>query len=283
MAEPIKRRRWFRFSLRMLLVMVTVLCVWLGFKVNAARRQKLAVETILKVGGSVNYTYEFRPDGDRFVGPGFSMFPCGRNVPTPGPAWLRKLIGDEYFRTASQVQIVLSDEDSANAAINAIANLPTIRCVSLIVRKRDSKIQDSVLAPLGRLTKLERLSLRDTQVSGEFLSQLDNPAGIIQLSITGLVHDIDDAAMAQIGKMTNLEVLDLLNCNRVTDAGLEHLRKLARLKELSLQYVGITDAGLKHLAGLNRLTDVIVGGGVTANGIHELQLSLPNTKITGPR
>jgi Leucine Rich repeat len=285
MTEPTRHRpRWLRFSLRTLLVMMTVLCVWLGIQVNAARRQKQAVEAILKAGGSVNYTYQLRPDADRFVGPGFSMFPCARNASIPGPTWLRKLIGDDYFRTAFQVQIALNDEDSSKAAIRAIANLPTIRCVSLIVRERDSKVQDSVLAPLGRLTKLERLSLRDTQVSGEFLSQLDNPAGMVQLSITGLVHNIDDAAMAQIGKMTNLEVLDLLNCNQVTDAGLVHLSKLTSLKVVSLQFFGrITDAGLKHLAGLNRLTDVFVGGGVTANGIRELQLSLPNTLITGPR
>ena len=61
MAEPIKRRRWFRFSLRMLLVVVTVLCVWLGFKVNAARRQKEAVEAILKAGGQVSYDYQLVP------------------------------------------------------------------------------------------------------------------------------------------------------------------------------------------------------------------------------
>ena len=199
---------------------MTVLCVWLGFKVNAARRQKLAVEAILKAGGSVNYTYELRQDAKRFPGPGISMLLIVRNASIPGPAWLRKLIGDDYFRTAVQVQIALSDEDAAKAAINEIANLPAIRCVALYARGRNRKIQDSDLAPLGQLKKLERLVLRDTQVSGVFLSQLSNPAGMIQLGITGLVHDIDDTAMAQIGKMTNLEVLDLLNCNRVTDAGL---------------------------------------------------------------
>jgi hypothetical protein len=37
MTETKPKRRWFRFSLRALLVFTTVLCVWLGFKVNAAR------------------------------------------------------------------------------------------------------------------------------------------------------------------------------------------------------------------------------------------------------
>ena len=48
MTEPIKRRpRWLRFSLRTLLVVMTVLCVWLGIKVNAARRQKEALTAVL--------------------------------------------------------------------------------------------------------------------------------------------------------------------------------------------------------------------------------------------
>ena len=187
MTEPIKRRpRWLRFSLRSLLVVMTVLCVWLGIQVNAARRQKQAVEAILKAGGSVGSLTELRPD----EGPIFGMFNCDRNAPIPGPAWLRKLIGDDYSRTAFQVELSLDDEDAARAAINAMASLPTIRGVSLNARTpRDCKIQDSDLVPLGQLNKLERLSFRDTpQVSGAFLSQLSNPAGMIELSLTWNRH-----------------------------------------------------------------------------------------------
>jgi predicted xylose isomerase-like sugar epimerase len=41
----------------MLLLVVTVLCVWLGFNVNAARRQKEAVQAIRLAGGSVWFEY----------------------------------------------------------------------------------------------------------------------------------------------------------------------------------------------------------------------------------
>jgi hypothetical protein len=38
------RRRFLRFSLKMLFVLVTLLCVWLGMLTNSANRQRRAVE-----------------------------------------------------------------------------------------------------------------------------------------------------------------------------------------------------------------------------------------------
>jgi hypothetical protein len=54
-------RRWLRFSLRGLLLIVAIFCVWLGIKVNAARRQAEAVAAILKAGGTVNFDYQMIP------------------------------------------------------------------------------------------------------------------------------------------------------------------------------------------------------------------------------
>ena len=55
------KSRWFRFSLRTLLLLIAVLCVWLGIQVNAARRQREAVAAIQSAGGSVVYDYEIVP------------------------------------------------------------------------------------------------------------------------------------------------------------------------------------------------------------------------------
>ncbi len=37
MTTPTANRRWLRFSLRTLFVVVTVLCVWLGYELNWIR------------------------------------------------------------------------------------------------------------------------------------------------------------------------------------------------------------------------------------------------------
>ena len=66
MTEPIKRRRWFRFSLRMMLLLMALLCVgfaWLAVKLNAVRQQHAILATILDVGGKVNFGYEMSNQG----------------------------------------------------------------------------------------------------------------------------------------------------------------------------------------------------------------------------
>ena len=91
------RRRRFRFSLRTLLVFVTVAsagCGWLGYKVRQARRQREAVEVIQRLDGSVKYDYQFDSDESLIESP----------LP-PGPIWLRKLLGDDFFANVRGVLI----------------------------------------------------------------------------------------------------------------------------------------------------------------------------------
>lgn len=54
-----RRRRWFQYSLRSFLVVVTALAVWLGVVVNRAREQREAVKAIEALGGSVMYDWHF--------------------------------------------------------------------------------------------------------------------------------------------------------------------------------------------------------------------------------
>src|SRR5579863_4668922 len=62
LAQPKARRRWFQFSLRTLLIGVTLAGCgfgWLGVKVREARRQAAIVASITKRGAAVLYDYDF--------------------------------------------------------------------------------------------------------------------------------------------------------------------------------------------------------------------------------
>jgi len=57
---PKRKRRWYQFSLRTLLIEIVVLAVgfgWLGRNVERKRQQRDAVAAIVKMGGTTDYYY----------------------------------------------------------------------------------------------------------------------------------------------------------------------------------------------------------------------------------
>ena len=74
---PKLKGRWLQYSLRTLLVVVTlfaVLCSWLAVEIQRIQRQQKAVAAILKMGGQVEYDYQL--NGNRGAIP---------NSTPPGP------------------------------------------------------------------------------------------------------------------------------------------------------------------------------------------------------
>jgi hypothetical protein len=96
-----------------------------------------------------------------------------------------------------------------------------------------------------------------------------------------------DRGLQSLKKLPNLHYV-FLDGNQITDAGLEHLKALTQLQGLSLDATKITDAGLAKLKGLNRLrhlslagTPITDAGLETVGGFLRLDsLNLDGTRIT---
>src|SRR4029078_6454612 len=112
-------RRWFRFGLRTLLAGVTVFCIWLGFQVNAARRQHAAVQAILQAGGRVASDYQMVP---------VPVAPDDFNINDAAmprtPSWLGSIFGDDFFCNVIYVGFSVPGADFKLAQI---ADLPSVR------------------------------------------------------------------------------------------------------------------------------------------------------------
>ena len=276
MVEPIKPRRWFRFSLRMLLVVITVLCVWLGFTVNAARRQKAALTAIQCVGGQFAFDYQHLTPRGRIDEAAFDP-----KATAPGPAWLREWIGDDYFRTPLAVYFenaLLTESDLAQ-----LANLPKLRLVDIRNTKivpegsvnraatgpaksvnvdpfaanpidagqqqplqaaNARPIRDNDLAVLAELKDLRQFSIIDADISGAGLQYLVNLTHLESLCLAN--SNVQDEGMEFIGKLASLE--ELARCGaRISDGAMRPLQNLMKLKYLNLVDVNITDAALEYL------------------------------------
>ncbi|MCH7725193.1 MAG: hypothetical protein IH991_01740 [Planctomycetes bacterium] len=57
-ANPKRKRRWLRYSLRTFLLLLTVFAVWLGLLVHRVNKQKEAVQWVRDMGGVVRYDFE---------------------------------------------------------------------------------------------------------------------------------------------------------------------------------------------------------------------------------
>jgi hypothetical protein len=284
-----------------MLLLVTVMCVWLGVKVNQARRQKEAVAALKELGAGIRYAHQQSEDNPR-------VYLVDQELDVP--RWLRDLTGDDFFQSVELVEFLrpVSDDDLVH-----LSALPEIESLSFLYlsshaggnvtdagmahlprpdrlvhfHASDMRIGDEFLKRLGGAARLEDLSLDNTNVthrglatldgltSLEFLSIADRDLGdaalealpplpaLKRMALTG--WSVTDAGLAQLARQKSLSMLMLSNTS-IGDDGLAHLAKIKTLSVLHLSNTRITDAGLRHLADLPNLQ----------------ALDLQSTQVRGP-
>jgi hypothetical protein len=206
--EPPKRkRRWYQFSLRTLLVGVLIAaipCALLGRKIEQKRHERETVAAIRKARGIVKYDYADK---------------------TPsGPAWVRGLFGENFFNEVEAVYTLgkLSDE-----TFESLGEWTQLQDLGL----EESGITDAGLAHLARLTQLRKLSLADTQVTDAGLEHLK---GLTQLETLVLAStQVTGTGLKHLKGLTQLKTLDL-QCSQLTTDGLAYLKELTQLKNLTM-------------------------------------------------
>ena len=261
--EP--RRHWYQYSLRTLLIVVTLAGCgfgWLGGKVQQTRQQAAAVEAIQKLGGHVYYDYEADSEGNYIS-----------NAAPPGPALLHSLLGNDFFRNVYAVS--LWPTPCTDADVERLKQLGELRVLMLSA----THVTDAGLRDLSGLTQLKRLSLTRTQVTDAGLEHLKELTHLEYLSLAAT--QVTDVGLDHL-KLNGLTQLSELHLDEtgVTDAGLEQLNGLKQLKWLSLNGTQVTDAGLEQLTGLTRLDNLwLWHTRVTKAGISKLQEALPECRM----
>ncbi|MCE5230099.1 hypothetical protein LLG95_10940 [bacterium] len=156
--------------------------------------------------------------------------------------------------------------------IATLARIPTLEAVELpYFIDDDALIAFAKLPRIRSLTALGNSSPFDATkkpiITARGLKALADKGTMEGISVTGT--GIDDAAMAQIGRMTRLKQLELKNIFAVTDAGLAQLSNLKSLEYLYIQNrsYDVTISGLKAMGTLPnfkfaQLNDIVHDGSV---------------------
>ncbi|PHR95541.1 MAG: hypothetical protein COA78_29940 [Blastopirellula sp.] len=233
-----KRRFYLRFTLRTLLVVMTAICLLLGWKVNQAKRQRDVVTWIEKHAGIVTYQYQTERDP-------FSNDP---EPEPPGPTWLRNIIGIDFFDEVIRVEF----HGSAITELTPLANLSGLTYLNI------SETQVDDLTPLAKLPHLTRLHLRQTQVRD--LTPLSRLTDLEYLT----VFDAHVDYLAPLAKLTKLKQLGL------SDIPARDVTPLEMLVHLELLEIRISNVSNERLGELHKqLPNLEIIG---PDGIHWMPL-----------
>ena len=276
--------RWARFSLRTLLVAITLFAVWIGWTMKRIREQERAVQRIQELGGTVTYDYQ--------IDDAWNKVPFAE---PPGPQWIRRLLGPQW--RVKVVAVNLWNEDACRASdhdLEILHFLPNLMSLSL---DSNEGITDDGLALLGQLKKIEQLQLDGTGITDDGLAYIEDLNRLRSLNLSrckridgsGLKHlrrlpihalnlnwtSVTDDNLAHLTELKQLEFLELLG-TPITDQGLAHVAELRTLSEFNIRDTAVSDAGLKHLYALKALKSLNYGGTqVSKQGIDELRQMLP--------
>ena len=134
------------------------------------------------------------------------------------------------------------------------------------------------LAHVGHLSRLKHLTFIETPVNDAGLAHLDGLSNLESLMLRGR-NDVTDAGVAHLAGMNSLKELYLEN-TQISDEGLASVSKLTGLETLNLARTQIGDAGLARLDGLTHLENLgLDGTKVTDAGL--VRLLRGRTKFQG--
>jgi hypothetical protein len=257
---PVERR--FRFSLRGMLVGITLIALWIGAVLGDFRqwsRKNWARWEVSYAGGGV----EARPERP-------SEYSWHRDC-------LFQLTGCDPLWKPYEVYV--NSDRVMSALLKSADELREIEVVYFV-----GPATDASLAQVDRFERFPKVwfcYVGSPSVSDGGLEHLRDCHNLRGMNLDGCTG-ITDAGLAHL---VELDLDRLLLWNRgpkampITDAGLVHVGRMSSLEYLEIQ-VPVTDAGLRQLHGLEKLERLFLSGTqVTEKGYLELCKALPDCLI----
>lgn len=314
----LRTRRWKRYSLRFLALVLTCLCfafAWIGNEIRATQRENRSIDRLRASGGFVYYDYEVD------LQPAQVRFSSGRTRKSP---WSERYFGDHFYDRVYAArlgkvdssdlpaimelrELRLLDLDGAN--IDRLPNLDKFPLEALFLSK--TRVAD--ISTGGNLLALKWLTLDDAPISDistikhckslEILSMCRTPVNdisvlcqcdqLVDLRLNGsLVRNlsplrncsrlmylsIDDTPVTTIRSLVDNGQLVELSLNGTSLEDLSPLRDLPLLQYISLRNAIIGD--VSELFGLKQAVEIdVVGSSMSRADIEMLKRECPHYVI----
>jgi hypothetical protein len=274
--------RWFRFSLRTLLVLITLISLVLGCYIVRVRNEQQAALTINEASGAIVYDWQIRPPGSD---------PAVESTP-PGPAWIRKFLGPHWLDRIVEVRLnENSNPDKKNRFALVSPHLEKLQLLrSLQLYGENCGNFDFQL--LGRLRQLEELTLyKKTEITQDDAAALAAATHLRELHIKSA--KISAKALSELAAMPNLEELDI-DCfyfepstgkttkqYQLGDDAAEVLANFPKLRSLMVFQTQIRDKGLAALCRLERLETLVVSSPSVTSASFDAVVKLKHLKHLG--
>jgi hypothetical protein len=214
--------RYLRFSLASLLLVVTAVGVFLAPIVNRVRHQQRVIASVENLGGQVHFVHEAKKRAGDL-------------------GWLRKWLGEDYFRTVRYINLQgHAATDDLVAGIVALGDMQELNLGK-------TKITNDSLRHIAKLKDLKALDIGFNKITNDGLVHLGPLEELVHLDLD--VTEITDQGLSALQKLPKLNRLQLFHTH-ITDAGAETLSRFPALSELDVADTLITNDGVAHLAKL---------------------------------
>lgn len=233
-----------KLSVRALMLLVLVLGGGFGWVVHRAHLQRDAVAAIKRSGGSVAYSWDWE-DGLPLRGP----------RKPPGPLWLRRLFGPDFFDTVTHVR--LQGPKCGDEALSAACSMPWLKELKVI----DTSVTDAGAEELWRLSRLRILDFRLNWTSPKPLRHIGGMTDLrdLQLAMRRSPVPFRDEDVAFLRRLTRLESL-MLPGSELSGSCLVYIKDLQALKTLYLLDARLNSDDLRHLRHLTKLSVLSLHG-----------------------
>ena len=207
------KRRWFQFSLRALLLLMTVFGIWFGIRMDRARRQERAV-AVLRERGDIFYESQFNH---------WSLKSLTKKTKPWRPKWLRSIVGDDFFDRVYAAYLFRSPSDEDLKYLRDLPDIETLIISSLQVTGKG-------IEHLRALPRLKELYLNCDKMTDTDLAHLPPLHGLRYLNV---YCSMSDQAFGSIAALESLETLEIAR-GPASSAGRRAAHELGQFTQMEI-------------------------------------------------